>query len=144
MIADDNQQFEAQAERALKHLTDAERAFVEALQPFSTNNSMLALIRDAANTVKHRNLLTVRNNSNLEIVFGKLARKDEYKGWWCYPQDKGAAVFARGDLRVIMLGKYDAIGLLRAMIDTGTLIVGAFERYLTLGAFPEIVLNEDA
>ena len=41
VIADDKASFDAQAKVALKHLGDSERAFVEALQPFSTNNSML-------------------------------------------------------------------------------------------------------
>ena len=64
---------------------------------------MLSLIRDAANKVKHRKLLTVVNNSPLKIVLGEIAKKDEYRGWWYYPQDKGAAVYARGELNVVML-----------------------------------------
>ena len=142
VIADDKASFDAQAKVALKHLGDSERAFVEALQPFSTNNSMLPLIRDAANRVKHRNLLTVSNSSDLEIVFGEIANKEEYKDWWCYPQDKGAAVYARGALKVVMLGGYDAAGLLQGMIQTGSMVVGAFDRYLTTGAFPDVVPSE--
>ena len=38
-------------------------------------DSTLGLIRNAANKVKHRNLLTVENNPNLDIVFGELAKK---------------------------------------------------------------------
>ena len=37
-----------------------------------------------------------------------------------------------------MLRKYDAVGLLRAMIDAGTRIVNGTERYLNTGTFPEI------
>ena len=142
VIADDQASFDAQAKVALKHLGDSERAFVEALQPFSTNNSMLSLIRDAANRVKHRNLLTLSDSSDLEIVFGEIADKDKYKNWWCYPQDKGTAVYARGVLKVVMLGEYDAAGLLHGMIQTGSMVVGAFDHYLTTGAFPEVVPNE--
>lgn len=140
VIADDKAGFDAQA-TALKHLTDAERSFVEALQPYATNSDMLALVRNAANRVKHRNLLTIDDNSPLEVVFAEMAKKDEYKGWWCYPQDKGNAVFARGELRVFMLGQYDAIGLLGAMIESGAKIVGAFDRYLTTGQFPSVRPN---
>ena len=144
VIADDKKSFDGQAKGALKHLTAAERGFVEALQPFSTRNEMLSLIRDAANKVKHRNLLTVEDVSKLEIVFGDLDMKEEYKKWWCYPQDKGTAVFARGELRVRMLGGYDAVGLLSAMVDTGSQIVGAVDRYLKSGTFPQILATEDA
>ena len=62
--------------------------------------------------------------------------------WWCYPQDKGAAVYARGALKVVMLGGYDAAGLLQDMIQTGSMVVGAFDRYLTTGAFPDVVPSE--
>ena len=40
VIADDRTTFDAHARVTLKHLKDAERAFMEALQPFSTNNDM--------------------------------------------------------------------------------------------------------
>ena len=138
VIADNRESFDAQAKVALKHLRDAERAFMEALQPFSTNNGMLSLIREAANKVKHRELLTVVNNSSLKIVFGEIAKKDEYSGWWCYPQDKGAAVYARGELKVSMLEKYEAADLLHGMIVTGAGVVEAFDRYLATGAFPKM------
>ena len=139
VIADNRASFDTQAKEALKHLRDAERAFMEALQPFSTNNDMLSLIRDAANKVKHRKLLTVVNTSSVEVVFGEIAKKDEYRGWWCYPQDKGAAVYARrGELNVVMLEKYDAAGLLHDMIGAGSVVVEAFDRYLATGAFPKV------
>lgn len=115
---------------------------MRSLQPFSMKNEMLSLIRDAANRVKHRNLLAILDSSDLKIVFGEMAKKDEFEGWWCYPQDKGAAVFAHGDRRVIMLGKYDAVRLLGAMIDTAARVVGAFDGYLACGAFAEVVPNE--
>ena len=144
VIADDKKAFDAQAKGAMKHLTDVERAFIEALQPFATQNDMLSLIRDAANKVKHRNLLTIEIMSSVEIVCGNMEQKGEYKDWWCYPQEKGAAVFARGELRVRMLGEYDAVRLLEYMVDTGGKIVGAVDQYLSLGKFPEIQSNNEA
>ena len=141
VIANDKEEFDAQAKLALKHLDENEQLFVEAVQPFSINNNLLLLIRDAANRVKHRNLLTIQNNSDLEVVFARLARKQMYKGWWCYPQDRETAIFARGDLRVLMLGKYDAVGLLEDMIDSSMKILSAFEQYLSTGAFPQVEPN---
>ena len=84
------------------------------------------------------------DNSPLDVVFGPMELKEEYKGWWCYPLDKGAAVFARGELKVIMLGQYDAMGLLKMMIEAGSRIVGAFECNLITGRFPEVKPTEAA
>ena len=60
VIVDDRTAFDVQSRTALKHLTASERKFMEDLQPFSTNGNLLPLIRDAANRVKHRKLLTIR------------------------------------------------------------------------------------
>lgn len=141
VIADDKQTFDAQANVALKYLKPAERSFIEALQPFSTNGGPLPVIRDAANRAKHRNLLKVTNVSSLQVVLGNIERKEEIKDWWCYPQDKGMAIFARGELRILMLGKYDAEGLLRMMIETGSKIVAAFDGYVTTDRFPDVRLQ---
>ena len=64
-------------------------------------------------------------------MLGDIEGKDEIKDWWCYPQNKGMAIFARGELRILMLGKYDAEGLLRMIIETSSKIVAAFDGYLT-------------
>ena len=133
-IADEEDVFEAQAKVALRHLGESERAFVKALQPFSMNNEILSVIRDAANKGKHRELLKVVDNSSLEIAFGEIGKRGEYEGWWCYPQKKGAAAYARGELQVVMLGRYEAAGLLQGMVQAGSMVVGAFERYEATGA----------
>ena len=40
-----------------------------------------------------------------------------------------------------MMQQYDALPLLQGMISTNSAVVGAFNRYLTLGSFPEVVPN---
>ena len=75
-------------------------------------------------------------------MFGDAEMKDEYSDWWFYPQEKGAAVFVKPDLAVIMLGEYDALKLLHSMNSTAEIVTGAFDRYLTLGTFPRVVPNE--
>ena len=57
-----------------------------------------------SDTVKHRSLLTILNESGLEIVVNEIENREDYKGWWYSPQDKGTAVYARGVPKVVMLG----------------------------------------
>ena len=41
-----------------------------------------------------------------------------------------------------MLGRYDAAGLLKGMVQAGPMVVGAFERYEATGALPEVVVDK--
>ena len=138
VITDDEATFRKEAKSSLKHLTDRETAFVEELQPYR-GNGLLALIRDASNRSKHRKLLSVRDSSSLEVVFGELARQHEYQSWWVYPEDKGAATFARPkNLKVVLMERYDAMATVHSMIEHASEVVGAFDGYLAEGIFPAV------
>lgn len=141
VIADDKDAFVKQAKGALKHLADRELNYLEDLQPFSTNNPTLSLIRDAANKVKHRSLLKIVDKTPLELAFAEIEKKEEYEGWWCYPQEKGTALFAHGEIQVVILDRYEAKALLRDMIQSVCLVVGGFDHYMTTGSFPKVIPN---
>ena len=139
VIADDEGTFVKQSKRMLRYLKDEERAFVERLQPYR-GNFLLGVMRDVTNKSKHRRLLSVRDSSSMDIVFAEMTKKDQYKDWWTYPQDKGSAIFARPKkLRVVLMEEYDAMAILRAMLNHTSDVIAAFYRYLSEGqCFPTV------
>ena len=65
VIADDEADFQRQAKRRLRYLTDEQTGFVEQLQPYN-GNQMLALLREMAGKGKHRRLLSLRDRTRYE------------------------------------------------------------------------------
>ena len=111
VIADDEGTFVKQSKRMLRYLKDEERAFVERLP-------------------------SVRDSSSMDIVFAEMTKKDQYKDWWTYPQDKGSAIFARPKkLRVVLMEEYDAMAILRAMLNHTSDVIAAFYQYLSEGQY---------
>ena len=118
VIADTETDFEGQSKRRLCYLTKEQKTdFIRKLQPFN-GNPMLGLLRDIAGQSKHRRLLSVRNDSDWEINMDVVRNRDKYKGHFVYPMEKGRAIFARPDgIRFLLLEKYDAMSLLKAMAE---------------------------
>ena len=102
VMADDRATFKKESKRRLRHLKDVERTFVEQLQPYH-GNWILRVMRDPTGKSKHRRLLSVRDMTSLDIVFGEAHKQDQYKNWWMYPQDKGSAIFARPKKQPVLL-----------------------------------------
>ncbi len=132
VIADSKSAFKRELSRGLRYLTDEQKGFVEKIQPYH-GNKLLGLLRDATNIDKHRKLLELRDNTGLEIYLDELANKESYKGAWMYPQEDGAAFFAKpkssNGLRIVLMNKYDAIETLRLMIIHILEIVQASYKY---------------
>ena len=87
VIADTEDAFKRESNRRLKFLTTDEKSFVEQCQPYHQGHEVVSLIRDMTNQSKHRNLLEVRDNSGLQIFIENITNKDNYPGYWMYPQD---------------------------------------------------------
>ena len=139
VITDSEEAFDKQSKRMLQYLNEEQRAFVESLQPYRGNH-LIAILRDATNSSKHRGLLSVRDCSALEIVFAESAKRDQYREWWMYPLEKEHAVFARSTgLRIVLIEKYDALAILQAMLNHTWDVFAAFSRNLIGGrSFPKI------
>ena len=118
VIADTKDDFDRQSKSRLRYLTDEQKTeFIEKLQPFNGNH-ILSLLRDTAGQAKHRRLLSVRDNSGWDIYMAEATKREEYKDCFMYPMEKGRAFFARPkSYSVILLEKYDAMGLLKAMAE---------------------------
>ena len=118
VIADTKGDFDRQSKSRLRYLTDEQKTeFIEKLQPFNGNH-ILSLLRDTAGQAKHRRLLSVRDNSGWDIYMAEATKREEYKDCFMYPMEKGCAFFARPkSYSVILLEKYDAMGLLKAMAE---------------------------
>ena len=116
VISDTKEDFDQQSKRRLRYLTLEQRTdFIERLQPFN-GNYMLALLRDIANQSKHRALLSLRDNSGWDIYTNDIKNREKYKDCFVYPMEKGQAVFAKPKTySIILLEKYDALKLLKAM-----------------------------
>ena len=126
VIADSEAAFKEQAKNRLRYLTDEQMGFIEQLQPYN-GGEMLALLKDMAVQGRHRHLLTLQDSTGWDIYLADMARLEEYKGCFVYPVEEGHAVFARpkGKPMFLLLGKYDAIGLLGVMIQLVWDILGA-------------------
>ena len=118
VIADSESDFKRQAKRRLRYLTAEQMSFVERIQPYH-GNGMLAILGELAGMGKHRSLLSVRDNTGLEIHAAEMTKREEYKGWFAYPMEKGHAIFARprGPGVVLLAEKHDAMPLLKTMIE---------------------------
>ena len=117
VIADTEAEFNKQANRRLRYLTAEQKSFVERIQPYH-GNRMLALLGEIAGMGKHRSLLSIRDNTCLEIHFAEMTKKQEYKGWFLFPVEKGSAIFARPkhEGSIVLLEQYDAMPTLKEMI----------------------------
>ena len=137
VIADDLASFQSDSRTRLKYLTSNEKSMIEGLQPYH-GFEILKVIRDASNRSKYRGLLTLRNSTDTEIVLDSTANELEYKGWWQFPQSGDATVYVKYNrYQVELLGRYDAVVVLKQMIESTKAVVWAFERYLFTGRFPK-------
>ena len=116
VIVDNKVDFGRAAKKGLRYLTNDERKFIELLQPYRAKPgtlSVTALIRDAANVSKHRNLLSIRQQANVVHII-RADRKDEHKygeEWWRFPAQDGSIFFVKvSDLRVLLFGRYNYFG----------------------------------
>ena len=119
VIADTKEEFDQQSRRRLRYLTEEQKTdFIEKLQPFNGNH-MLATLRDISGQSKHRRLLSVRDHSGWDIHMAEAERREEYKDWFMYPMEDGQAFFARpkSGSSIILLEKYDAMRMLKAMAE---------------------------
>ena len=118
VIADSESEFERQAKNRLRYLTDEQKSFVEQIQPYHENR-MLSLLGKLAGQGKHRRLLSIRDNTGLDIYFAEMTKKDEFKDCFVYPVEEGCAIFARpkGKGIVVLMEKYDAMPTMKAMIQ---------------------------
>ena len=118
VIADTKKDFDRQSKSRLRYLTNEQQSdFIEKLQPFN-GNPMLGVLRDIAGQSKHRRLLSVRDNTGWDIYMAESKKRNEYKDCFMYPMEKGHAMFARPKtVSIILLEKYDAMGILKAMAE---------------------------
>ena len=144
VIADSELDFRNQGRR-LRYLTDEQRGFIEQIQPYH-GNGMLALLRTMSNEGKHRRLLSVRDNTGLDIYFAEIAKRDEYGDCFVYPAEKGHAIFAKpkGKGVVVLMDRYDAMTLLRAMIGHAEDILRASYCFFQGRPFSLTIIRGDA
>ena len=118
VIADTRKEFDRQSKTRLRYLTDEQRSdFIERLQPFN-GNLILGVLRDVTSQSKHRRLLSVRDNTGWDIYLVESTRRDEFEDCFMYPMEKGHTIFARPKkFSIILLGKYDAMSILKAMAE---------------------------
>lgn len=118
VIADDEDEFKRQVKNRLRYLTPEQNALVERCQPFR-EGGMLGVLRDMTGQSKHRQLLTLRDCTGLDIHFAEIEKQDNYEGYFMYETGEGGAVFARPsttpDFRLD--GEYLLMPFLNAMID---------------------------
>ena len=117
VIVDKEAEFERQSKTKLRYLTDEQKSFVEQVQPYH-GNEILALVNRMARKGKHRRLLTVEDRTGFDIYMAPLEKRKDYEGCFIYPMEEGQAVFARPkDNALVLLEKYDAMRILKAMIE---------------------------
>ena len=118
VIADSGFDFERDAKTRLRHLTTEQKSFVEQLQPYN-GNWMLALLGELAIQGKHRRLLSLRDNTGLDIYFAEITKREDYRDCFVYPMEEGNAVFAKpkGNPVFLLTEEYDAMPTLKTMIE---------------------------
>lgn len=130
VIVDNEVDFARAAKKSLRYLTDDERNFIELLQPYRANpgsSSVMALIRDAANVSKHRNLLSIRQQAKVVNIIAA-DQKDEHKygeEWLRFPAQNGSTIFfvKVSNFMVLLFGRYNLLETLpRAHMSTSVLI----------------------
>lgn len=139
VLAKDKNGFDGQAKKALKHVDEDIKRWVEQLQPYH-GNEILAFIRDTSNIAKHRSLLTVKHATSLTIVLRENADQNkqlEGSDWWIFPAGRGHTYFARvGSCQLIVRKKYDALTVLPICIEHVHGIVDMLEYYMQNGQLP--------
>ena len=118
VVADSAAAFAEQAKNRLRYLTEEQIGFIEQLQPYN-GGAMLALLKEMAGRGKHRNLLSLEDSTGWDIYFADMDQLEEYQDCFIYSVEEDHAFFARpkGKPAFLLLGKYDAIGILGAMIQ---------------------------
>ena len=132
VIADSKERFDRDAKRRLKYLSDGQMKFIEQLQPFH-GNVTLGLIRDAANTTKHRRLLVLQlqGSSEIHIIDPSMKGKGQYRNWRIFKPQEGVVVAAKVKKHAFrFLDHYEAIQALRMMIDSTVDVIRAFASHL--------------
>ena len=145
VIADTKDDFDRQSKNRLRYLTDEQKIeFIEKLQPFN-GNQILSLLRDIAGQGKHRRLLSMRDNSGWDIYMAKATKREEYKDCFMYPMEKGCAIFARPKShKIILLEKYNAMGILKAIVEHVGDIVGLSHCFFEGRPFKMIIVPSTA
>lgn len=118
IISESKEDFERQAKRPLRYLTEEQKSLVEQLQPYN-GNSILARLREMSGPSKHRRLLSIRDNTALDIYFAEMSKREQYPDHFVYPAERGCAVFARpkGEQVIVLLDRFDAMPTLKNMIE---------------------------
>ena len=118
IISGSKKSFDRQAETALRYLTGEQKSFIEQIQPYN-GNDMLRLLGEIAGPSKHRRLLSIRDNTRLNIYFGEITKSKDYPDHFVYPAERGCAVFAKpaDGQSILLLEKYDAMSLLKNWIE---------------------------
>ena len=118
VIADTKEEFDKTSKTRPRYLTlEQKTEFIEKLQPVN-GNPMLGILRDKFGQSKHRRLLDVRDSTDWEIHTAGVADREEYKGWFMYPMERGHAIFANPkSITVMLLEKYHALKLLKALAE---------------------------
>ena len=126
VIAESDVKFQAESRSRLRYLSSEEREFIERIQPYRTN-SYLRVISEWGNYGKHRGLLEIVDSTNLTIVFDKIDNRHKHQGALVFAQEEDQAFFVapQDGVFLMMMQRYDAIGALRAIIETGERIVTA-------------------
>ena len=80
---------------------------------------MLGLLGEIAFQAKHRRLLSLKDITGLDIYFAEITKQEDYQDCFVYPVEKGHAIFARPRRKAtfLLIEKYDAMGLLKEMIE---------------------------
>lgn len=139
VLAPNRQSFDRQSTRALKHVSEEFKRWVEQLQPYN-GNQILGFIRDTSNIAKHRSLLDVRHATKLTIILKEITDGENslYGNDWCtFPVGEGHAFYARiGNSQLIVRKKYDALTVLPICIEHVERILNTLDYYLHNGNFP--------
>ena len=124
VIAKSKLDFERLAKGRLKYLTDEQRSFIEQIQPYH-GNGMLALLGEVAGVGKHRRLLSIRDNTGLDIYFSEIAKKHEYEIVSCthWKREPRSLLSRRASQLPCLMEKYDAMATLKDMIELTAEIV---------------------
>ena len=123
VISDTEAGFDKAAKSRLRHLAPKQVEFVKSLQPFS-GNFVMGVLRDATNMSKHRSLLEVEDITGVDIYIVSPKDKGKYKGAWLLREEEDVVYFARRcEQRALLMGKYKAIPILKAMAEQAGEIV---------------------
>ena len=139
VIAKDNPGYERQAKRALKHVDEDVRNWLERLQPYH-GNEILAFVRDTSNMAKHRSLIKVSHATKLMIVLHESRDGTNYLNeseWWRIPAGEGHEFLVRSERsQLIVRNKHDALTVLPICIEHVKMILNSLEYYLQNKQFP--------